>query len=315
MYAGTDGRPGELKEVTCYGVASVYTPHDRRKKGYASHMMRLLHWALSSRNTEYNLPQFPSEWGTPPAEVEHCGKGLFSVLYGDLGEEFYKRTGPGLAESGGWEASDHISTVWEVHPEPGVLQSSEGWTWLKYKDLDRLWVRDVELIKRTVASMPMTGSNALVSFLPDKGVGSYTVFRSMYGAEKLVPVDTWGVLKDDGNDDQPCYATWSVDTRPWPPTLMVTRSTTTEETFPSLLSKVLEVAKRGGIRKVEIWNLPGNLMRLSGQLGGRSFERSDHINLPAIKWYGKGDTADIKWVFNEKWVVAIMAVTFSQRCV
>ncbi|KAL4068351.1 hypothetical protein V8B97DRAFT_2009014 [Scleroderma yunnanense] len=258
--------------------------------------MRLLHWVLSGRTAEYNLPEFPAEWGAPPPEVESAGKGLFSVLYSDIGEEFYKKSGPALTETGGWEVRDYISTVWEVPPQPSNLETDGSWTWLKQKDLDRLWAMDVEHIKRNIAAMPTSGSSTLVTFLPDQGVGFFQVIRTAF--EGLVSMDSWGVEKNDGNIDQPTYATWSVDRLVHPRKLLVTRIMATESTFPGLVEKIQRAARESGIRKVEAWNLPESLTGVAEQLGGTTFERDEH--LPTIKWYGKGDTTDIKWVFNER---------------
>ncbi|KAI6153290.1 hypothetical protein BKA82DRAFT_1002464 [Pisolithus tinctorius] len=298
-YLGSNEQQSGIQEVTCYGIASVYTPLDKRRRGYASHMMRLLHWVLSGRGKDYNLPEFPVEWGQPPPEVDEAGKGLFSALYNDIGGQFYQKAGPGLVDSSGWEARDPISTVWEVPQEPFASQSCSGFTWLKYEDLGRLWTKDVQLIKRSIADMPTSaGLTALVSFLPDEGVASFQINRPIVGTEKDVSMDVWGVEKDHTSTDRPTYAVWSVDTHLSVPTLIVICLRATEETFPDLIHMIQEAARRHGVWKMEIWNLPEPLMGLAAHFGGKTFERDEH--LPFIKWYGKGDTADIKWVFNEK---------------
>lgn len=298
QYRGSNERKSEIQEVVCYGIASVCTPLDKRGRGYASHMMRLLHWVLSGRGAGYNLPEFPIEWGQPPPEVEQAGKGLFSVLYSDIGE-FYQKTGPGLVESGGWETRDAVSTVWEVPQEPLDLQSNPGFTWLKREDIDQLWAKDVELIKGSISDMPtLTGWTAFVSFLPDEGVASFQFHRSIVGTEDPVSLDIFGVERNHTNVGQPTYAVWSVDMHPLPPTLIVIRLHATEKTFPDLIQKIQGAARRHGIARMEIWNLPKDLVDLATPLGGKTFERDEH--LPAIKWYGKGDTTSIRWVFNEK---------------
>jgi len=63
-------------------------------------MMHLLHWVISGRTSEYNLPEFPVGWGAPPPEVAEAGKGMFSILYNDIGENFYKEAGPGIEKAG-----------------------------------------------------------------------------------------------------------------------------------------------------------------------------------------------------------------------
>ncbi|KAF9229671.1 hypothetical protein BS17DRAFT_33754 [Gyrodon lividus] len=302
-YAGSK----ELQDTTCYGVACVFTPPEKRGKGYASHMMRLLHWVTSGRTAEYNLPDFPTEWGAPPPEVKAAGNGMFSILYSDVGDNFYRQAGPGLEEDGGWEARGPVSTIWEI-PQNAETQQKDretGWKWLKYGDLDALWAKDVQLIRSTMENVLDSSPSyhterptAFVSYLPDRGVGSFHVFRSMFAAESVVSMDIWGVKKNSGNIDPPTYASWSVDVCPLPPTLIVTRISATETEFPDLLGKIQEAARKSGIGRMEVWNIPKHLLKVAAGTRGQTFERKEH--LPAIKWYGKGATTDIEWAFNEK---------------
>lgn len=271
-------------------------------------MMRLLHWVISGRTSEYNLPQFPTEWGTPPPEVAEAGNGMFSILYTDIGENFYKETGPGIEKAGGWETRSPISTTWKILQDAEARQDRTGnkWTWLKQDDLDAFWARDVQLIRRTMENLVEPSPEyhtkrpkAFVTYLPDEGVGSFHIFRFMFAADGIVPMDVWGVEKKATDIGQrPTYATWSVDVRPMPPTLIVTRINATESEFPDLLRHIQAAARKSGIGKMEIWNIPKHLLKIATDTGGETFERKK--SLPAIKWYGTGKTADVKWVLNEK---------------
>lgn len=86
----------EAEDVQCYGIASVFTHIQERGKGYAKHMMRLLHWAIAPHAL---LPPFPEVWGAPPNSV---GNARFSVLYSDVGENFYLQCSPGDDRDKGW---------------------------------------------------------------------------------------------------------------------------------------------------------------------------------------------------------------------
>lgn len=260
--------------------------------------MSLLHWVTASRA---NLPKFPKEWGTPPEEVADAGKGLFSVLYSDVGEEFYRSAGPG-GKGGGWEKRGAISTIWEVGTEDG---DDEGWEWLTKDQLNGLWNRDAERIRKEMTNISMSDTSfeverpeAFVTYLPTDGVCEFHIPRSTYGSNFSMAGGFWGV---QSSSDPDTYASWSVDLRPPPPMLIVTRLCASEETFPGLIAKIKEAARRSGVGKVEIWNLRVDLKNIAEKIGGQTSIRDEH--LPQIVWYGPGATGNVEWAYNEKWVL------------
>ncbi|KAG0691714.1 hypothetical protein DFH29DRAFT_1010385 [Suillus ampliporus] len=267
--SSSPSEPNSVHEASGYGVANVFTPPSKRGRGYARRMMSLLHWVNASRT---NLPKFPEAWGAPPEEVADSGDGLFSVLYSDVGEEFYRSAGPGGNEGGGWELREAISTIWEVDTEEG---DDEGWTWLTHEQLDGLW--------------------------EPNGVCGFHIPRSTYASDFSIAGRFWGV---QSMSDPDTYASWSIDVRPPPPTLIVTRLCASEETFPELISKIKQAARRSGIGKVEVWNLRVGLKEIAEKTGGRTFERNEH--LPQIVWYGPGATGNVEWAYNEKWVLLLL---------
>lgn len=259
-------------------------------------MMCLLHWVIGSRT---NLPKFPEAWGAPPEEAAKADQGLFSVLYSDIGEEFYRSTGPG-GEGGGWEMRGPVSTIWEVGTE---LQAGddEEWEWLTEDRLNGLWERDAKWIRKQMANMSMDDTSyeverpeAFVTFLPTGGVSAFHIQRTNFS----MAGGCWGV---QSLGDLNTYASWSVDVRPPPPTLIVTRLCASEETFPGLIARIKQAARRSGIGKVEVWNLSVGLRNIAEKAGGRTFIRNEH--LPQIVWYGPGATGNVEWVYNEKWVL------------
>jgi len=260
-------------------------------------MMSLLHWVTASRT---NLPKFPEEWGAPPPEVADAGEGLFSVLYSDVGEAFYRSAGPG-GKGGGWEKRGAISTIWDVGAEE---QDEEGWTWLTQDQLNGLWERDAERIRRELENMPMTDTSyeverpeAFATYLPTNGVCAFHIPRSVYASKFSMAGGFWGV---QSSNDPDTYASWSVDLRPPPPTLIVTRLCASEEAFPGLIAKIKQAARRSGVGKVEIWNLRAGLKNIAEKTGGQTSIRNEH--LPQIVWYGPGATGNVEWAYNEKWV-------------
>ncbi|KAG0696240.1 hypothetical protein DFH29DRAFT_951942 [Suillus ampliporus] len=293
--SSSPSEPNSVQETTSYGVAAVFTPPSKRGRGYAGHMMRLLHWVTASRA---NLPNFPEAWGAPPEEVADAGGGMFSVLWSDVGEGFYRSAGPG-GEGGGWEKRGPVSTVWEVGAEEG---DDEGWTWLTQEQLKGLWDHDAELIRKELENMPMSDRSyevehpaALVTCLPTNGVCGFQIPRATYGSNFSMAGGFWGV---QSSSDPDTYASWSVELRPPPSTLIVTRLWASEDTFPGLIAKIKQAARRSGIGRVEVWNLRVRLRNIAEKTGGRTFIRSEH--LPQIVWYGPGVTGNVEWAYNEK---------------
>ncbi|KAG1859208.1 hypothetical protein F4604DRAFT_1589089 [Suillus subluteus] len=287
--------PNTVHETTSYGIAAVFTPPSKRGRGYAGHMMRLLHWVIASRD---NLPEFPEAWGTPPEEVAGAGGGLFSVLWSDVGEEFYRSAGPG-GEGDGWETRGPVSTIWEVDTEEG---DDEGWKWLTQEQLKGLWDHDAVLIRKELENMLVENGlhevarpTALVTCLPTNGVAAFQIPRATYSSNFSMAGGFWGVQSLSNPDT---YASWSVEMQPSPPTLIVTRLWASEDTFPGLIAKIKKAARRSGIRKVEVWNLRVGLSNVAEKTGGQTFIRSEH--LPQIMWYGPGTTKNAEWVHNEK---------------
>ncbi|KAG1734817.1 hypothetical protein EDB19DRAFT_1638788 [Suillus lakei] len=306
-YPSPDG-PNKVNESLCYGIASVYTPEAKRRKGYGQHMMRLLHWVISSCN---DFLDFPKEWGAPPPKVGGAGGAAFSVLYSAVGEDFYRDAGmQAEGKGGGWEVRTPWSWAWEVRSQIGTVtgrvEEGPGWKWVEEGDLDEMWRKDARFIKDSLERAPRSDSSyetssptAYVSALPDGGVGSFQVSRSLLVSEHAVPLKVWGIRKEIIGNEKATYATWAADMR-FTPTLIVTRLAATRETFPELLEKMKEAAQSAGLEKVEVWNLPKDLDGLAegeGNGDGKKYVRTR--GWPLIKWYGRGETRDVEWSFNE----------------
>ena len=276
-----------------YGIASVFTPPGNRRKGFARHMMGLLHWVLAPHAS---LPSFPPNWGKPPPEVVGLNNAAFSALYSDIGD-FYLHAGPD-GSSDGWVIRDPMSTIWSVPEEP--LEAVADVKWLDEDELHDLWVSDTEMIFNDLKTSD--SNKILVSYLPDNGVANFLVRRTLYFLPGLTykKPTKWGAVLQD---HEATFTTWTLDVSPPPPTLIVTRLRATPETFPRLLAATLMAAKENNMKKIEIWNLPKELADLAQNLGGVTETRSEHLN--AIKWYGPEKNEEVEWLNNEKYVIGI----------
>lgn len=299
---GIVARPAEgqakVTEVPCYGVASVFTPASKRNKGYAAHMMRLLHWVLAPEGSISS--QFPSAWGAPP--VACMQDAAFSVLYSDIGDRFYHHNCSCLPETQlGWITKGAVNTSWSVQKSvQNVVPGSGQWKWLSKEDAVQILEEDVDVMKEDATAIAR-GGKPVCAFLPTGGVGRFSIERVMrFDADMnpSMPMDIWGVKLIIESQDKPFeFATWTLESAD-SKVMVLTRLRTTCQNFPGLLSSITEAARQNGIETIETWNLPLELTTLATQLGGKTYDRTDHLS--SIKWYGSEAEEDVQWLFNEK---------------
>ncbi|KAF9523066.1 hypothetical protein CPB83DRAFT_863562 [Crepidotus variabilis] len=328
----------KVENVTGYGIASVFTPPENRGKGYASHMMRLLHWMLAPLNLfHHGQEEFPREvWGDPPKMPGFVREAKFSVLYSDIGARFYVRLGPtpasnaggagagsGETDLGGWIARDTASTVWKVDDSKVVgafeeknklgynfshVEASENltWKWLDETLLKKIWPLDAKLAVSEMARESNTSSKIRVAFSPEEGVGSFMVERYKLDWEKLEPIPThWGLCKiaqpgDAEELDVSVFATWTLTQLPGQGySLGITRLRCPPHLFKGLFNEILSYAKAySNVKEIEVWNLAQELRGVADDMRGNTYEREEH--LPSIKWYGSEDVGDVDWALNER---------------
>lgn len=267
-------------------------------------MMRLLHWVLAPPSS---LPPFPARWGTPPQAYEMFGNASFSVLYSDIGSDFYKLAGPDEAAEG-WVVREPYATIWKISENTASDNMKIDVHYLSEDDCNGIWTRDAEQMKNDLRSS--RSRKTAFTFLPNGGVSAFLVRRTAFympGQPYEIP-EHWGVElcskeQSEMTDAMPTFATWTLDVRPPPSTLVVTRLRATKDSFPYLVECLLSAAKKSNMERVEIWNLSKELVTLAASLGGDTVLRDEHLN--AFKWYGPEKANDLEWAFNEKSVIII----------
>ncbi|KAI0826526.1 hypothetical protein BC628DRAFT_1373016 [Trametes gibbosa] len=307
----------EVRQVTAYAIASVFTPAEKRGKGYARHMMRILHWIVAKRST---LPAFPAEWGTAPdIEVLHSlgfANGHFSVLYSDVGPDFYRQTGPTPGAHDGWTVQGVQTTSKAITP-PAVLHkhAPENMRRLAEPDVVALYAHDAGWIKDDLARLAGDTDRVLFSFLPDRGVGAFVIHRTMAltgppGARHPeLPSAQWGIavlpqgkhtLQDALDVGDPIsFVTWTLDLSAGAPrTLVVARLRADEHTLVPILHELMTVAREEKVERVDIWCLPSGLRAIAEEHGWTTMEREDHLS--SVMWYGEDRPDEVVWVNNEK---------------
>ncbi|KAI0072074.1 hypothetical protein K474DRAFT_1711927 [Panus rudis PR-1116 ss-1] len=296
-----------VEEAQSYAVSAVFTHVDKGGKGYATHMLRLLHWILAPRDA---LPNFPAEWGAPLNVPPNFGDAMFSFLSSDIGSKFYEDRGP-TSEERGWVVGHHCHTVWgnisAASPPDSPNTVTGEWKYLKEDTAKIIWDKDAVLMKKEatdfIKSLTTSRSTAF-AILPNKGLAAYFFYRQMRispdGTIKL-PTDTWGIqliASDAAHPDEPTvFATWLIE-RQKDPQNLISRLRATPETFPALLAKIYDTAKEEGVNQVEVYNLPKELEAVARELGGVTSSRE--YSLPMLKWYGLEEEEQVDWLYNEE---------------
>ncbi|OCF41609.1 hypothetical protein I317_04621 [Kwoniella heveanensis CBS 569] len=140
----------DIKRGWYYAITEVITPLRHRRKGYATHLCRLLHYVLASPRPELDcpslsgvtittsskqlgpftqsdpssiaLPPFPAKWGAPPAAIPnelagHIPQANGSLLWSDIDIAFYGRCTVGLDQPGWCSApEENYKLVWALRP-------------------------------------------------------------------------------------------------------------------------------------------------------------------------------------------------------
>lgn len=286
-------------------------------------MMRLLHWVLAPHTA---LPtRFPAEWGDPPVRVDGVGDAQYSVLWSDVGSEFYQGCGMVPGGGDGWVKCQALSTIWDVKQAVtmgGILAGGLTWKRLNEEGVAEMWERDAKQMQ--TIDLPSSlrrfadGNTQPVcfAFLPNKGVAAFQHRRNWRSLEHAAYfAQYWGLVLENGAtggselgagvplEEDLTFASWMVEVRPpGPKTLIVTRMRVRGEEFEGLLQELWGFAHANALEKVEIWDLPVQLQNVALTNGGISKEREEH--LPAFKWYGNDPEGqgsfDVHWILKEK---------------
>ncbi|KAF8753532.1 Oligomeric complex COG6 [Rhizoctonia solani] len=268
-----------------YGVASVFTPARHRGKGYASRMMSLLHFTIAELG---GIPPFPSTWGSvPPVRVGQPGQ--VSVLYSDVGK-FYERCAPG--EGVGWTITSPMTTEWIIGIDDDEAVPN-GVELLSQDEAIALVAGDLYHFKKDLESR---GPSERIHF-GFQPTASWCHFQMHRDDEHPLyissPPSIWGAKTKTKGEIH--FVVWQYEALP-KPRLIILYSRATPETFPGLLAAAKSACLREKHVAIEAWNLDEALGVVAEELGGRTYERTEH--LPAMKWYG--EPGEIVWVGNNK---------------
>ncbi|TQW00814.1 GNAT family acetyltransferase [Cordyceps javanica] len=302
------GPDGTVTDVTAHGVASVFTEPPCRSRGYAGRMMALLGEELARQ-----------ERAAP-------GAAAFSVLFSDIGPEFYAKHQ--WMPMGNVHLELPVTTTAAAAPS-GTAPPRAAITELRDGDLPALAARDEALLRAQLAKPLPDGVDSpkiRAAILPDLDTLRWQyrredhMLRHFLGREPSVR----GALytPPPGGEDGGERRVWGLWTRsryggadghPVVTVLHFLRlvvedeAATSDEELAAALDGITAVARReaadADCRSIELWNPSARVLAVFRerlpQLQGKIVER-DTSNLASLRWFGAGSVETVEWVANEK---------------
>jgi hypothetical protein len=290
-------RNGSVEETICYGVGSVFCPPEFRGKGYAGRMMSDLGKKLRS-------------W-----QDGNVKKPLFSVLFSDIGKQFYAKSG--------WEAfpSSHVSLP-SADLAPRNLSAVKL---LKANDIAELCMLDEKLIRRRLAK----SNRSAVALVPNSATVSWHHAREEFVAKELFnknPIIKGAVSGEAGS------RVWCYWTRVWTnpqenagnalhvlrlvvederfsdfsaaseDAALKSRDSPTARAIAAIFAAAQAEAAQWGMEEVQIWNPTSTTLAAARMLDEKAaVEHRENESIAALNWYGEGSWQNVDWICNEKY--------------
>ncbi|RPA74343.1 hypothetical protein BJ508DRAFT_333181 [Ascobolus immersus RN42] len=283
---------GRLEEVNSYALGSVFTPTDCRKKGHAKTMLKLLGQKID-RDVRTGLKNIP-----------------FTVLYSDVGKEFYSRLG--------WHP--HESHHLHLPPMAGP-QFSTSHNYIDAMALQDLCVIDIAHIK-TLVSQPLPSNvSARISFLPTSYVLDWHEQRSNYVS--MIKSGKSSCLHGLQTTDGRMWIVWTHWVSNRHRKLVILRFVDLDE--GQVLDSASEAKRRENVKLllkgaqreaydwdlakgVEMWNPTPLVREVAAEIQGSSVVERHQSSIPSLRWHprnqsevgvGVDEGKEIRWVNNE----------------
>ncbi|KAL9050423.1 MAG: hypothetical protein Q9162_006637 [Coniocarpon cinnabarinum] len=311
-----------LKDATCHGVASVFSPDRYRGKGYGKRMISELAKHLAQKQQTEGHPHF-------------------SILYSDIGKKFYAKSD--------WRpySSSHMQLPPLPSSAPVTVRLPESMP-LTASALPPLCALDEELLRAKLSKIAASGSatKPVVALIPDAATLAWLHAREDFVAEELFgktpAVKGAQVLIPDPSSPMGKRRAWGVWTRFWyNADMTVTQGNTLHllriciepansssdldaefventQAIMSVLHQAQLQAGEWGMNEVEVWNpQPATQQAVKllaadwstqggtgvGDKWGIIVDR-DEESICSLKWFGDHTGSEggevVEWLENEK---------------
>ncbi|KAF9883427.1 hypothetical protein FE257_003468 [Aspergillus nanangensis] len=290
---------GELSDTIAYGVGSVYCRPEFRGQGYAKRMLQELTIKMD-------------EWQMEKA----ANRTLFSVLFSDIGKNFYAQFG--------WKPFPSSHFELPLISKDDYNQQIPGVSLPNTRDLaaadvqsyicsDTVLQKERDLLRTASQNSPSTK----IAIAPSFDHYSWHWAREEFYAGKLCPGRTPPVIKGAGEDASGVYCAWNRNFGETPEenTLYILRwvyddPTTAEETkatvnaMAAILRRAQLEAHEWNMSTIQFWN-PTPLLEKAVALLDPSAKvvHREKTSIACLRWTGAdhGLTKDVEWLLNEKY--------------
>jgi hypothetical protein len=275
-------------------------------------MLRLLHYQMADPK---HMPPQPSAWAAVPpytrdatTELEPgvIPKAIGSILWSDVGFEFYEKATVG-AKRPGWvvRPEQNIELVWKCLPpvtfsgaaSSGSNEMDSAWEWIAETDIPEV---SQYLSEQARAQLSATRTDHTVYQCDpaSPGVLTWLTVRGPWLSRRKPPADEpFGVQMKNPDGSRTIVLFTGYNDHVGPRLLVTCTHNLSPEHLESLLGKLDVIAHRAGRDQGWIWGLPldGPLVKAWKALSGRETSaglRSEiKGHLIGVAWYGAEEDA------------------------
>jgi hypothetical protein len=282
-------KEGHVREGWAQGVASVFTYQDRRGRGYAAKMMQLLAEKLRKM------------------EEEQEGSAMFSVLFSDIGKEFYNKAG--------WAPFE--STHLYLPSKPAPASTPASLQLIDMNNLPELVERDNQIVRSKLFASGEVSDKIRVAIVPDIDSYQRHFYREEFIGECLFKrkPNVHGAIYTV-NDTSRVWAAWTRGFSGGPDKpeknilyflrLVVEDETISDEQLKEALTAILTTAQGQATEwacpNIQIWNPEARVRKLVEEVPelGAKFVVRESDSITSLQQFGGRRTSETEWVINEK---------------
>lgn len=297
-------KDGKVEEVVSHGIGSVFCRPEFRGRGYAGRMMKELGEKLEG-------------W-----QHQEGSRISFTVLYSDIGKEFYAKNG--------WKPfpSSHIELLpLKTASDISSSKSTPSTTPLHAEDIAALCSLDQTLLRQKIAHR---NPSTRVAFIPDIETMQWHHAREEFAAKELFnkhPLVKGAISAGREGERAWCIWTHTFGSKPESTKLHILRlvieaeqdigrqmpdgattngtdaqSTGAVRAVAAVLLAAQHEAEEWGMHHVELWNpSPVTVEAAREVLPGAEIVDRDEESIACLRWSGEGNGEEVDWVGNEKY--------------